>query len=266
MGPVLGINATNWCQVGRCLSICTQLQDIFERTQYPNTQNLHFTMLFLVTGCSSGIGLQLAQAILTAGHHCIASSRQPSKTPDIVTDFEKKGGIWIQLDVASPNAGDVIRKVIADHGPIDVLINNAGISDVGPLENHSLQAAQALFETNLWGPLRLTQAIIPSMRERKSGTIVNISSSVVFQPHPLLSMYAASKGALESMTDALHTELGVFGVRTLLVEPGLTRSEFSNTAKQDMGELMTRLEVFKGVSIHNSPFRSCSNGNDVQFR
>lgn len=83
-------------------------------------------MLWLVTGCSTGLGLSLARAVLDAGHQCLASSRDPSKMPEIVADFEKRGGNWIELDISGPDVESIIAQVIADNGPIDVLVNNAG--------------------------------------------------------------------------------------------------------------------------------------------
>ncbi|KPI37362.1 putative oxido YusZ [Cyphellophora attinorum] len=206
-------------------------------------------MLFFVTGCSTGLGLQLAQAILAAGHDCIASSRNPSKTPDLVADFEKKGGKWVHLDISGKDVESTMANILVDHGPIDVLINNAGVTDVGPIENMPRDQARAVFETNFWGPLRVMQAVMPSMRERKSGSIVNISSSSVFNPFPLLGIYSASKGAIECLADSLNSEMGAFGIRTLVVEPGLLRTEFSDTGKVDVDGIMARSAMFQGTYV-----------------
>jgi NAD(P)-dependent dehydrogenase (short-subunit alcohol dehydrogenase family) len=226
-------------------------------------------MLFFVTGCSTGLGLQLAQSILAAGHDCIASSRNPSKTPDPVADFEKKGGKWVQLDISGKDVERTLATIIKDHGPIDVLINNAGVTDVSPIENAPLEQARALFETNFWGPVRVMQAVIPSMRERKSGTIVNISSSSVFNPFPLLGVYSASKGAIDCLADSLNGEMGAFGIRTLVVEPGLLRTEFSDTGKVDVEGIMARSAMFQGTYVEQvmaqmTAFHGNEPGNPVK--
>lgn len=92
-------------------------------------------MLFLITGTSSGLGLSLARAVLASGHQCIASSRNPSKTPDLVAEIEKLGGVWITLDVAGPDVESVMEEFMRVHGPVDVLINNAGYAEGGVLES-----------------------------------------------------------------------------------------------------------------------------------
>ncbi|ETN42428.1 uncharacterized protein HMPREF1541_01583 [Cyphellophora europaea CBS 101466] len=221
-------------------------------------------MLWLVTGCSSGLGLSLANAILDAGHQCIASSRNPSKTPEIVSNFEKKGGKWITLDISKPDVEEVIAKAVADHGAIDVLVNNAGYPVVGPLENQPLKDARDLFETNFFGYIRTIQAVAPSMRERKSGTVVNIGSSEAWQTNPLLSIYSASKWALEGLTETMAAELGVFGIRTLIVEPDAIRTEFANLESQDVPGFLTRMEAYKGTFIeHVSQFLMTMHGTQA---
>jgi NAD(P)-dependent dehydrogenase (short-subunit alcohol dehydrogenase family) len=105
-------------------------------------------------------------------------------------------------------------------GPIDVLVNNAGIGHIGALEAVSMEMARKVFETNTFGVMAMTQAIIPQFRARRSGVIVNVTSSVVLAPMPLVSVYAASKWAIEGFTESLTHELGAFGVRVKLVQPG----------------------------------------------
>jgi NAD(P)-dependent dehydrogenase (short-subunit alcohol dehydrogenase family) len=206
-------------------------------------------MLWLVTGCSSGLGLSIANAALTAGHDVIASSRNPSKQPEVVKDFEARGGKWITLDVAGVDAESIIAKAISEHGPIDVLVNNAGGALAGPLESEDLATARALIETNLFGTLRAMQAVIPSMRERKAGTIVNISSSEAWEPHPLLSVYAASKHAVEGLTEAVAGELAPFNIRALLVEPDAIRTSFSDPAGHDFEKFGVRMAPYQGTFL-----------------
>jgi short-subunit dehydrogenase len=204
-------------------------------------------MLFLVTGTSSGLGLSIANAVLDAGHQCIASSRNPSKTPDLVADFEKRGGKWIKLDVAGPDVEAVIAKAISDYGPIDVLVNNAGYAIAGPVESEALADARALFETNFFGSVRTMQAIIPSMRTRKTGTIVNITSTEAIAPNPLLSQYAATKWAMDGFSESVSIELSALGIRTLIVEPDAIRTEFASSERVDLERFQKRMEPFKGT-------------------
>ena len=183
-------------------------------------------MLWLITGCSSGLGLSLCRAILQAGHQCVASSRNPSKTPEAVAEIEKLGGKWIALDVASPHLETNLGRAMEEYGPIDVLVNNAGFASGGVFEYYELSEARALMETNFFGPFRMIKEVIPSMRERQSGVIVNISSAEFWDPHPVAGVYCASKFALEGLSESLAPELASFNIRTLIVEPGGMRTSF----------------------------------------
>lgn len=203
-------------------------------------------MLWLVTGCSSGIGLSLAHAILEAGQQCIATSRNPSQTPEAVASIEKLGGTWLTLDVTSPDLEDKLAKIIAQHGPIDVLVNNAGYAAGGVFESYPVSQDRAQFETNFFSPLRLMKAIIPTMRERKTGVIVNISSSQFFNPTPVTAIYTASKFALEGLAECIAGEIAAFGMRMLLVEPGATRSAFVAKSRKVNTE-MDVPEAYKGT-------------------
>lgn len=199
-------------------------------------------MQFLVTGCSSGIGLSLVRSILRRGHTVIASSRNPSKTPDLVSEVEKAGGVWVTLDVSSPDLESTLATIISEHGPIDVIVNNAGYASGGVFEQVPLANSRALMETNFFGPLRVMKAIIPSMRERRSGVIVNISSSEFWEPHPVAGVYGATKFALEGISESVAMEVGALGIRVLSVEPGATRTE----VVKDL-EVLPMPEAYKGT-------------------
>jgi NAD(P)-dependent dehydrogenase (short-subunit alcohol dehydrogenase family) len=183
-------------------------------------------MQFLVTGCSSGLGLSLVRSILRSGHRVIATSRNPSKTPNLVAEVEKSGGVWTALDLSWPDLESAFSSIISKHGPIDVIINNAGYASGGVLEDVTLADSRALMETNFWGPFRTMQAIIPSMRQHGNGVIVNMCSAEFWEPHPLAGIYGASKFALEGLTESVAMEVAAFGIRVLCVEPGATRTEF----------------------------------------
>ncbi|KAE8353381.1 putative short chain oxidoreductase/dehydrogenase [Aspergillus coremiiformis] len=184
--------------------------------------------VWLITGCSAGFGISIARAVLAHGHYVIASSRNPSKTPELVEEVTKQGGHWITLDVTSP--APEINQIIDDatklYGRLDVVVNNAGFAVVGAVEDIDETTAKAQFDTNVFGVLKVTQAVLPTMRAAKAGTIVNIGSVAGLRAPPAVSLYAASKHALEAISESLSQELVPFGIRVLMVEPGPFRTNF----------------------------------------
>lgn len=167
----------------------------------------------LITGCSSGFGLETAQYFLARDWRVIATMRAPRE------DLLPRSGHLrvLALDVTDP---DSIRRAVAAAGTIDVLVNNAGIGMLGALEGTSMETAREVFETNTLGTMAMTQAVLPQFRQRKAGVIVNVTSSVTLKPLPLLSVYTASKAAVNAFTESLALELEQFNVRVNLVLPG----------------------------------------------
>lgn len=190
-------------------------------------------LVWLITGCSSGFGNSLSLTALKAGHKVIATSRNPSKDPELVKEVEDLGGIWLPLDVQG-SAAD-FAKVVDDgkqkFGTIDVLVNNAATSIIGAFEDVSPTEAHGVFETNVFGPMRLIQAVLPTMRAQKSGVIVNISSAVGINPQPSMSIYGSSKLALEGLSQGLAVEVAPLGIRVLIVQPGAFTTNIMNAAK-----------------------------------
>lgn len=184
--------------------------------------------VWLITGCSSGFGFALAKYALEQGHRVIATSRNPSKTPDLVSSFENSGGIWMPLDVTATDLEDMVKAAELVHNRIDMLVNNAGYSILGAVEDISTEDAIAQMEANFIGPFRIMKAILPGMRARNSGTIINISSAQGLCPSPVCGIYAASKGALENLSESLAVEVEPFGVRILIVLPGAFQTSFSS--------------------------------------
>ncbi|PKR90430.1 short-chain dehydrogenase/reductase [Pleomorphomonas diazotrophica] len=167
----------------------------------------------LITGCSSGYGLETARHFHAQGWAVIATMRNPRE--DL---FPKSDRIRVlSLDVTNV---DSIAAAIEAAGPIDVLVNNAGIGVVGAFEATPMAHVRKVFDTNTFGVMAMTQALIPQMRERQSGVIVNVTSSVTLAPMPLAAAYTASKQAIEGFTGSLAHELAAFGIRAKLVEPG----------------------------------------------
>ncbi len=167
----------------------------------------------LITGCSSGFGLDTAQFFLDRGWTVVATMRQPRA--DLLPASDRLH--LVPLDVTDPAS---IARAIEAAGPIDVLVNNAGIGWLNALEGTPMAAARELFETNTLGLMAMTQAVLPGMRARRAGVVVNVSSSVTLGPLPLLSVYTASKAAVNAFTECLALELEPFGLRARLVLPG----------------------------------------------
>jgi NAD(P)-dependent dehydrogenase (short-subunit alcohol dehydrogenase family) len=167
----------------------------------------------LITGCSSGYGLETARHFLARGWNVIATMRTPRS--DILPDNDRLR--VLALDVTS---ADSIATVLDAAGPIDALVNNAGIGVIGALEATPMSKTRQVFETNTFGVIAMTQAVVPRFRKQMSGVIVNVTSSVTLAPMPLASVYTASKMAIEGFTGSLDHELRAFNVRVKLVEPG----------------------------------------------
>jgi NAD(P)-dependent dehydrogenase (short-subunit alcohol dehydrogenase family) len=167
----------------------------------------------LITGCSSGYGLETARHFHANGWRVIATMRRP----DLALLPRSKRMHILALDVTDPAS---IAAAIQEAGPIDVLVNNAGIGVVGAFEATPMAHVRKVFETNTFGTMAMTQAVIPQMRERRAGTIVNVTSSVTLEAMPLAAAYTASKMAIEGFTGSLAHELRAFGVRARLIEPG----------------------------------------------
>ena len=167
----------------------------------------------LITGCSSGYGLETARHFLAKGWKVVATMRTPRE--DLLPRSDR---LRVQaLDVTRP---DSIAAALTAAGPIDVLVNNAGIGLVGAFEATSMDATRELFETNTFGVMAMMQAVIPQFRQRKSGVIVNVTSSVTLAAMPLAGVYTASKSAITGLTGSVAFELAAMNIRVKLVEPG----------------------------------------------
>jgi short-subunit dehydrogenase len=183
----------------------------------------------LVTGASTGIGEAAAHALAGAGFTVYGTSRSAAAG-------EKRGGVvFLPLDVTDDgSAAAVVREVLERSGRIDVLVNNAGFGIAGAAEESSIEQARALFETNVFGSIRMTRAVLPHMREQGGGRIINVSSVLGFLPAPFMALYAASKHAIEGYSESLDHEVREHGVRVLLIEPGYTNTSFdANSAAAD---------------------------------
>ena len=188
----------------------------------------------LITGASAGIGKETARKLLEEGYVVYAAARRVEQ----MQDLEKLGAIALRMDVTKEEevvAG--VERINAERGGTDILINNAGFGLYGAMEDIPLDDARYQFEVNLFGLARLTQLVLPSMRARRTGKIVNISSIGGKVYTPLGSWYHATKHALEGWSDCLRFELKQFGIDVIIVEPGIIRTEFGDVA---LGPLQER--------------------------
>ncbi len=183
----------------------------------------------LITGCSSGFGLETAKLFLAKGWNVIATMR----TPDATLFPESDKLMILPLDITSEaSIADVVKKA----GAIDLLVNNAGLGAAVPVELTPLTTAQQLMNTNVLGTLSLTQAFLPLMREKKSGVIINVSSSVTTKAVPLIGLYRASKAALNAWSESLAIEVRPFGIRVHVVLPGRSpETKFGENAQAYFG-------------------------------
>jgi NAD(P)-dependent dehydrogenase (short-subunit alcohol dehydrogenase family) len=176
----------------------------------------------LITGCSSGFGLLTALRFARAGDAVFATLRDPSKAGELerARSRERFSLEILRLDVLDAASIEAAVRRVEDAGGVDVLVNNAGMEVRGSIEETDDDEARLQFDTNLHGCLALIRAVLPGMRERGAGTIVNVSSVAGVVARPFSGLYAASKHALEAISEALHYEVEPFGIRVVLIEPG----------------------------------------------
>ena len=188
----------------------------------------------LITGASSGIGRASAEAFLADDWSVWATAREESN----IEDLEEDGYKTAELDVTNPRECErVVEALIESEGRLDCLINNAGYAQFGPVEDVSTADLHDQFDVNLYGPHRLIREALPHMRARENGTIVNVSSVAGRIAFPNQGSYAASKFALEGLSDALRMEVEEFGIDVVLVEPGPVETNFDDRADEELDDL-----------------------------
>ena len=182
---------------------------------------------WLITGCSTGLGRALAEAVIAAGHNAVVTARDVGKVADLVGDNTDRV-LPLSLDVTdTAQVTETARKAEEKFGGIDVLVNNAGYGYRAAVEEGDESDIRALFETQFFGAVAMIKAVLPGMRARHSGAIVNISTIGVQIMPAGSGYYAASKAALEGMSGALHGELKPLGISVTVVEPGAFRTDFA---------------------------------------
>jgi len=185
----------------------------------------HTNKVWLITGASRGIGAELASAALAAGDYVVATARDPRRIVERFGDSEAL--LPVALDVTSEGSiAAAVAAAIERFGRIDVLVNNAGYGVIGAVEETSAEDVRRLYETNVFGLLAVTRAVLPVLRTQRSGHVINLSSVGGYRSGPGFGVYCSTKFAVEGLSEALHAELAPLGIAVTVVEPGYFRTEF----------------------------------------
>jgi len=211
-----------------------------------SSHNNQQALVAVVTGSSGGIGLATSLALSRNGYLTYATMRNLAKRDSIQSIAEKQylPIRTVQLDVTDENSvKNAIQSILSESGRIDLLVNNAGYGLTGAFEDIGIDEIKALYETNLFGVIRVTQAVLPTMRKQGSGRIINISSGAGRIGYPGGSAYVSSKFALEGLSESMAFEVEQFGIRTVLVEPGFIRTNFAEN-----------MAIAKKAQDPNSPY------------
>jgi short-subunit dehydrogenase len=195
----------------------------------------------LVTGASSGIGRETAIRLAERGFQVIAAARRMDRLEVLAAQYEHITPMQVDLSVPEKTE-EFCQYLLSLKEPVSVLINNAGYSIRGAMEDVSLEAARRIFEVNFFSLMRVTQACLPGMRSLRKGTIVNLSSIVGKFTFPMSGVYAATKHGIEAISDALRIEVRPFGIRVVAIRPGAIATEFNEVANQLTGDLMARTD------------------------
>lgn len=193
--------------------------------------------VWFITGCSSGFGRELVKKVLSRGWKVAVTARDPSKISDIIAAHDDNA-LPLELDVTdSAQIDKAVKDVVDRFGRIDVLVNNAGHGYTTSIEEGEAQTVRALFETNVFGLAEIIRKVLPVMRSRKSGFIVNLSSVAGIVGNPGTGYYAATKFAVEGLSDSLAKEVAGLGIKVLVVEPGPFRTEFRTSVKRTNSQI-----------------------------
>jgi NAD(P)-dependent dehydrogenase (short-subunit alcohol dehydrogenase family) len=230
-------------------SASAPLVDIQSPTPY--SMNRSFPMMnrdnpvWLITGCSTGFGRELAKLVLARGWRAVVTARDPSKVVDLVENNADRA-LALQLDVTDrKQIDDVVAQTLQRFGRIDVLVNNAGYGYLAAIEEGEDDAVRAMFETNVFGLVDMTKAVLPAMRERRSGLIVNISSIGGIASFASTGYYHGTKYAVEGISESLALEVKPLGIDVLIVEPGPFRT---NWAGPSIKQSATHIDAYESTA------------------
>jgi NAD(P)-dependent dehydrogenase (short-subunit alcohol dehydrogenase family) len=190
-------------------------------------------LTWFITGCSTGFGRELARAVVARGYRTAVTARTPAQVEDIVAGHQDRT-LALRLDVTDPaQAAEAVRSAEEHFGGIDVLVNNAGIGYFAAVEESDEAEVRRMFEINFFGMARMTRAVLPGMRKRRSGHVINIASICGLAAIPSLGDYSATKFAVEGLSEVLALEVGPLGIRVTLVEPSGFRTEWAGGSAKD---------------------------------
>ncbi len=200
---------------------------------------------WLITGCSTGLGKSLAKTVLKKGYQAVVTARNTDTLAEFEREFSKNA-LVLPLDVTDNKAiSNTVKQAIEHFGSIDVLVNNAGYGYRAAVEEGEFEDTERLFYTNFWGPIALMKAVLPQMRRNYSGAIINVSSIAAIRTAPGSGYYAASKCALEGLSDGLRAETAPLGIKVMVVEPGAFRTDF---AGRSLTQSRTVIEDYEETS------------------
>ena len=205
--------------------------------------------VWLVTGSASGLGRNIAEAVLAAGHRLVATARDPRRLEELVKRYGDQTRT-APLDVADEDAASAaVRVAVDEFGRLDVVVNNAGFGDVAPFEQLSSERFKAVVDTNFYGVVNVTRAALPIMRKQRSGVILQISSLGGRLALPGSAAYHAAKWAVGGFTESLAQEVAPFGVKVCALEPGGMRTNWGARANKDMPDLLPEYEPSVGAVV-----------------
>lgn len=205
--------------------------------------------VWMITGAARGLGLEIARAALAAGEQVALAARRPENLPEEVRS--NKNALPIQLDVTDETqVSSAVAAVVERFGTIDVLVNNAGRGLLGALEEITDAEARSLFDVNVFGLINVTRGVLPIMRAAGRGKLVQIGSRSGFEGEPGASMYAASKFAVAGISEALAAEMEPFGIQSMVVEPGVFRTDFLDPSSVQLA--ITRIAAYDATPAHGT--------------
>ena len=218
--------------------------------------------VWFITGCSTGFGRELAKLVLDRGYRAVITARDPGMIRDLTAGHEGHA-LTLKLDVTDKEeVAEAVKWAESAFGSIDVLVNNAGYGYVGALEESEESEVRALMETNFFGLTRMIHAVIPGMRRRRRGNIVNISSLGGLVGLPGVSYYNASKFAVEGLSEALAKEVAPLGIKVLLVEPGPFRTDWAGRSLKKSSRQIAEYAETAGATLQRITGRSGKQAGD----
>ena len=220
--------------------------------------------VWFITGCSTGFGRCLTEELLITEHKVVATARDPKTLNDLLIKYPDQL-LTLALDVTDAKSiKKAVDSAIEKFSRIDVLVNNAGYGIVGAIEEASVSDIQRIFDTNVFGLIEMTKAILPLMRKQRSGNILNISSVAGFASLPGFGIYNSTKYAVEGLSEALYSEVAPFGIKVTIIEPGPFRTDFANRSLARAKEMQEYDEVLNTMRLYTKNIDGKQPGDPIR--